>query len=59
MFAVGQMKQSLSVMSAGAYSASVVKRSCTSLKGYGTMNGPVYDLAMSRTVTPAKVPMGT
>lgn len=41
MFAVGQMKQSLSAMSAEAYSASVVKKSCISQKGCGIMNGPV------------------
>lgn len=41
MFAVGQMKQSLSVTSAGAYSASAVKKSYISRKGYGTTNGPV------------------
>lgn len=53
------MKQSLSAMSAGACSASVVKKSCISQKGCGTTNGPVSDPAMSHTVTPAKVPMGT
>lgn len=53
------MKQSLSAMSAGACSASVVKKSCISQKGYGTTNGPVSEQATFRTVTPAKVPMGT